>query len=365
MALVYSLIISDEGTMDLLSFSLVSHLFPLFLILNCYSTGAQPPIDYPTANLSTTWTNNESLTHSVDFRDGSRVRAILLRGSLGPKFACGFYCNGSCTSYLFSIFIVQTNSASGTIQQMVFPQVVWSANRDHPVSDGAILTLTSAGGLALHEVNGSTVWTTNTTGKSVAGLNLTDDGNLVLFDIHRSVVWQSFDYPTDCLLPGQTLRQGQQLIPSVSFTNWTAQKGLFSLQVTEKGLFAYVGSNPPQAYYSKPVSGNNANKGRGYVRFLNGSLSLFILYDDLSIPDGKITMPKVSSSQYMKLMPDGHLQVFEWKADTWSVVADPFNSYLEKCRNPLACGRNSLCSGNLKCRCLLRVKMVIKRVSER
>ncbi|MFS7993751.1 hypothetical protein Hanom_Chr12g01097791 [Helianthus anomalus] len=65
------------------------------------------------------------LPYSVNFTDGSWVRAILVRGSYRSKFACGFYCNG----------IVQTNSASGIVlPSSGFPQVVWSANRDHPVS---------------------------------------------------------------------------------------------------------------------------------------------------------------------------------------------------------------------------------------
>ncbi|KAI3816306.1 hypothetical protein L1987_15999 [Smallanthus sonchifolius] len=271
----------------------------------------------------------------------------LLRGS----FACGFYCNGTCTSYLFSVFIGQTNSGSGIIASATgFPQVVWSANRYHPVSYGAILNLTATRELVLQDVDGSTVWTTNTTGKSVAGLNLTDDGNLVVFDINSMVVWQSFDYPTDCLVPGQRLFQGQQLIPSVSSTNWTAQNGLFSLQVTDKGLFAYVGSNPPQAYYGNPVFGNDTNKGRRYIRFLNGSLSLFILSAEPSDPDEVITIPQASSVQYIKLMPDGHLKVFEWQA-RWLVVADLLNGYLGECNYPLACGRNALCSGDQQCSC--------------
>ncbi|KAM0019698.1 putative non-specific serine/threonine protein kinase [Helianthus debilis subsp. tardiflorus] len=176
-------------------------LFCLFLILYCYSATAQTPVDYPTANLSTTWTNTESFHHSVLLLDGSRVRAILFRGSLGPGFACGFYCNDTCTSYFFSVFYVQSNSStSGTVEPgFWYPQVVWSANRDQLAMD----------------VDGSIVWNTNTAGKSVAGMNLTDDGNLVLFDANRSVVWQSFDYPTDCLVLGQRLFQGQQLIPSV------------------------------------------------------------------------------------------------------------------------------------------------------
>ncbi|KAJ0678030.1 putative protein kinase RLK-Pelle-SD-2b family [Helianthus annuus] len=330
---------------------IICYCFTLFLILNCYSTTAQPPFDYPTANLSTSWANTESLRHSVNFTDGSRVRAILLRGSFGPKFACGFFCNGTCTSYLFAFFIVQTNSGGGIVQPASgFPQVVWSANRDHPVSYGATLNLTETGELALQDVDGSIVWTTNTARKSVAGLNLTDDGNLVLFDANSSVVWQSFDYPTDCLVQGQRLYQEQSLIPSASSTNWTAQTGLFSLQVTDKGLFAYVGSNPPQAYYSRPVFGNDTNTGRRYVRFLNGSLSLFILSVEPSEPDDVIPIPRASSTQYMKLMPDGHLKVFEWK-ESWLVVADLFNNSLGECNYPMACGRNGICSGNRQCSC--------------
>ncbi|KAI3696114.1 hypothetical protein L1987_79123 [Smallanthus sonchifolius] len=323
----------------------------LFLILNCYSTTAQPPFDYPSANLSTTWTNNESLPHSLPYTDGSQIRAILLRGSFGPKFACGFYCNGTCTSYLFAVFIVQTNSGGGIVQTSIgFPQVVWSANRDHPVSYGATLNLTATGELVLQDADGSTVWTTNTTGKSVAGLNLTDDGNLVLFDVNSLVVWQSFEYPTDCLVPGQRLFQGQQLIPSVSSTNWTAQKDLFSLQVTNEGLFAYVTSNPPQVYYDNLRYRNNTNTGRRYIRFLNGSLSLFTLSDEPSDPFELFPIPIASSAQYLKLTPDGHLQVFEWQG-SWLVVDDLFNGYLGECNYPMACGRNGLCSGNQQCSC--------------
>uniref|UniRef100_A0A251T3N2 Receptor-like serine/threonine-protein kinase n=2 Tax=Helianthus annuus TaxID=4232 RepID=A0A251T3N2_HELAN len=310
------------------------YCFALFFILNCYSTTS----DHPTANLSTTWTNTESFCHAAVFGDGSIVRANFIRGSSGPSFACGFYCNGSCTSYLFYVFIVQTNSTSAIDEQQStgFPQVVWSANRDHPVSYGAVLNLTATGELVLQDVDGSTVWSTNTTGKSVAGLNLTNDGNLVLFDVNSSVVWQSFDYPTDCLVLGQRLFQGQQLIPSVSSTNWTAQQGLYSLEVTDEGLFAYVGSNPPLSYYDKLFSGNVCLSSLSSV--------------EPSDPYGVIPIPGASSAQYMKLMPDGHLKVFEWQ-ESWSVVADLFSDHLGECNYPLACGRNALCSGNQQCRC--------------
>ncbi|KAJ0725292.1 putative protein kinase RLK-Pelle-SD-2b family [Helianthus annuus] len=322
------------------------YCFALFFILNCYSTTS----DYPTANLSTTWTNTKSCCYAAVFRDGSSVRPNLIRGSSGPSFACGFYCNGNCTSYLFSVFIVQTNGTSFIDDFTGIPQVVWSANREHPVSYGAVLNLTATGELVLQDVDGSIVWSTNTTEKSVAGLNLTDDGNLVLFDVNSSVVWQSFNYPTDCLLPGQRLFQGQQLIPSVSLTDWTAQQGLFSLEVTDKGLFAYVGSNPPLSYYDKLFSGNSTDKGRRYIEFLNGSLSFFTSSVEPSDPYGVIPIPGASSAQYMKLMPDGHLKVFEWQ-ENWSVVVDLFSDHLGECNYPLACGKYGICSGNQQCSC--------------
>ncbi|KAJ0662230.1 putative bulb-type lectin domain-containing protein [Helianthus annuus] len=224
------------------------------------------------------------------------------------------------------------------------PQVVWSANRDYPLRYGAILNFTATGDFVLRDVDGSTVWTTNTTRKSVVGMNLTGDGNLVLFDVSGSVVWQSFDYPTDCLVLGQRLFQGQQLIPSVSSTNWTAQKDLYSLQVTDEGLVAYVGSNPPQVYYKTRRSLRYAIRKTKYIRFLNGSLSFFFSSGHGN-PDDYFVIPKASSAQYMKFMPDGRLKVFEWKLEIWSEVADLLtDKEYGNCTYPLACERNAICS---------------------
>ncbi|XP_076931795.1 EP1-like glycoprotein 4 [Bidens hawaiensis] len=263
-----------------------------------------------------------SAPHSVSFTDGSTVRAILLRGSFGPRFACGFYCNGTCDSYLFAVFIVQTNSGSGIVQPAIgFPQVVWSANRDHPVKLGAKLNLNEVGDLVLRDADGILVWSTNTAGKHVAGMQITDTGNLVLFDSSNTIVWQSFDHPTDSLVPGQKLFEGQKLIASVSSTNW--RKGLYSVEVTNKGLFGYIESKPHRVYYKYLVNGSDGSKERSYVRLFNGSLALFIHSAEPSRPDGSIPLPLASSAQYMKLMPDGHLRVLEWQSG-WRVVADLF-----------------------------------------
>ncbi|XP_044465532.1 G-type lectin S-receptor-like serine/threonine-protein kinase SD2-5 [Mangifera indica] len=327
---------------------LISLLISLSSIF--YRLVSAQPFDYPIANLSTIWKNSETAPHSVDFNDGATVRAILLRGSFGPRYACGFYCNGNCdTNYLFAIFIVQTNSASGiTLPASGFPQVVWSANRDNPVRMNATLELTLDGDLVLRDADGSIAWSTSTGGKSVVGLNLTETGNLVLFDKNNSTIWQSFDYPTDSLVPGQKLMIGQKLTASVSLTNWS--EGLHSFSLTDKGLFSFVVSDPRQVYYERRYS-VYLNK-TSYVRFRNGSLSLFQQYSSEiknETVDVVFSIPEASSAQYMRLGPDGHLKVYEWQNE-WNQVADPLTGYFGECNYPMVCGKYGICSNGF-CGC--------------
>ncbi|KAJ9554554.1 hypothetical protein OSB04_018599 [Centaurea solstitialis] len=318
--------------------------FSFLMILLCYSAIAQP-IAYSSANLSTTWINHQNASNTmVSMDDNSRIIPVLINETdlTGQYFVCGFFCNGTCTSYIFSIFIVTYDTE---FNQVLLSHVIWFASEDHPIRQGATLNLTASGELVLQDVDGSKVWTTNTTGKSVAGMNLTGTGNLVLFDAHNSVVWQSFDHPKDCLLPGQKLFRGEKLISSVSSTNWT--KGQYSLEITNEGLFAYVESNPPQVYYNYKVPRNDTTKGIAYVRFLNGSFNGFT-------PTAGWTrgMPVTSSlAQYMKLMPDGHLRLFQLQ-DGWEAVDDLLTERYGDCFYPLACGRNAVCSGNQQCGCL-------------
>ncbi|KAL0328294.1 UNVERIFIED_CONTAM: G-type lectin S-receptor-like serine/threonine-protein kinase LECRK2 [Sesamum calycinum] len=299
------------------------------------------PYDYPTANLSSTWINSVSADHSVTFTDNSTVRAILLRGTFGPKYACGFYCNGTCERYLFSVFIVQTNSGGGITSPAVgFPQVVWSANRNSPVRINATLQLTPDGDLVLRDADGTLTWSTNTTGKSVAGLNLTEMGNLVLFDEKNAVVWQSFGHPTDALVPGQVLVAGMNLTAGVSATNWS-DGGVFSVSMTSQGLVASVTADPPLVYYDRLYANPKTNKEESYAKYQNGSLQLYVHSVEPSRPDSTIDIPPAASAQYMKLGPDGHLRVFEWGSQ-WTEVADVFTGYLGVCNYPLVCGIRDL-----------------------
>ena len=105
----------------------------------------------------------------------------------------------------------------GNIHKDVAPQVVWSANQKNPISINATLRLSSERGLVLQDedANWTTVWYTNIGTKSVVGLYLSDMGNIMPLNQNNKTIWQSFDHPTDSLLPWQKLMVGQRLTSSV------------------------------------------------------------------------------------------------------------------------------------------------------
>ncbi|KAM3222346.1 hypothetical protein P3L10_021616 [Capsicum annuum] len=267
----------------------------------------------------------------MDYTDGSRIRAILLRGTFGPRYACGFYCNGNCDSYLFAIFIVQTNRASQITSPGVgFPQVVWSANRNNPVKIDSTLELTAQGDLVLRDADGTLVWSTKTDGKSVAGLSLTNEGNLVLFDSKKATVWQSFDHPTDAL----NKLDGGRFVCLICY---------------DDGLVAFVESNPLQKYFEASIGGSSPSGVSNYVKYLNGSLTLFT-HSDETTELILISIAPASSAQYMKLESNGHLKVYEWTSRGWREVDDLLTGFRGECNYPTACGRYGICTmGQCSC----------------
>nr|GMD99510.1 G-type lectin S-receptor-like serine/threonine-protein kinase At4g27290 [Ipomoea batatas] len=108
--------------------------------------------------------------------------------------------------------------------------VVWIANRDTPLNNtsSVALQIISPGRLALVDSNGAEIWRTNTSRlvpNPVA--KLLDSGNLVLIDANddspENLLWQSFDYPTDTLLPG--MRIGKNFVTGleISVSAWKTE----------------------------------------------------------------------------------------------------------------------------------------------
>ncbi|EAY93503.1 hypothetical protein OsI_15298 [Oryza sativa Indica Group] len=187
---------------------------------------------YPSANLSTLWVNNKVLD-TVTYDDGSTVRAIVHRSPQtfsDPSFAAGFFCTPPCQEFIFAVFILTATDAQNPLPVITMAQVVWCANRANSVGENATLELTGDGDLVLREkANGRLIWSSGTSGRSVRRMEITEQGNLVLFDQRNATAWQSFDHPTDALVPGQSLLQGMKLRANASATTWTGVCGGYGI----------------------------------------------------------------------------------------------------------------------------------------
>ncbi|XP_021829567.1 putative receptor protein kinase ZmPK1 [Prunus avium] len=148
-------------------------------------------------------------------------------------FSSGFYKvdtkNASCYSIWF------TNAVSKT--------VVWMANRDKPVSvRGSKLSLHRNGNLVLTDGVGSIVWSTNTFSDAGVEARLLETGNLVLINQEKMVIWQSFDSPTDTLLPSQRLVKNTTLVSVRS--QGTYLSGFYNFRFNDNNVLYLVYNGP-------------------------------------------------------------------------------------------------------------------------
>ncbi|AES94317.1 putative protein kinase RLK-Pelle-SD-2b family [Medicago truncatula] len=137
------------------------------------------------------------------------------------EFAFGFQQLGTATN-LFMLAIWYNKIPEKTI--------VWSAkntNNNNLVQapTGSQVQLTS-GGLTLTTQQGESIWTAQPNTAVSYGI-MHDTGNFVLVNKNSSIVWESFKFPTDTLLPNQSLELGGNITSRFSETNYTS--GRFQL----------------------------------------------------------------------------------------------------------------------------------------
>nr|GME17117.1 G-type lectin S-receptor-like serine/threonine-protein kinase SD2-5 [Ipomoea batatas] len=203
-----------------------------------------------------------------------------------------------------------------------YESLVWSANRNHPVTVNASVELRREGGLLLMDSNGTEVWSTHTNGNLAFGLKLRENGNLVIFEQNNETIWQSFDHPTDTLLPGQLMR-GQTLKASISTSNF--EEGSYSLNVDDDySVHAFLGSSNAYWYEYTPAMGVYVNFSEYW-----------------------------QNGEFLKFEPDGHLRTYRWSStyESFRLGSDVFAPSFGSCGYPLACGRYSVCKDDQYCNC--------------
>ncbi|KAL3574115.1 hypothetical protein D5086_024728 [Populus alba] len=131
-------------------------------------------------------------------------------------FSAGFFPVGD-NAYCFAIWFCEPYSEGNRT-------IVWMANRDQPVNGRkSELSLRKSGNAIITDAGRLTVWSTNTVSESPVFLYLHENGNLILQNSEGGVLWQSFDSPTDTLLPQQLLTKDMQLVSSRSQGNFSSR----------------------------------------------------------------------------------------------------------------------------------------------
>uniref|UniRef100_A0A2N9HI57 Receptor-like serine/threonine-protein kinase n=1 Tax=Fagus sylvatica TaxID=28930 RepID=A0A2N9HI57_FAGSY len=267
-------------------------------------------------------------------------------------FALGFFSPGNSNLRYVGIWYNEITEQT----------VVWVANRDNPLNDtSGVLSINGQGNLVLHKQNQTfPIWSTNVS-VSISSSNnskaqLLDSGNLVLVQQdNQRVIWQSFDYPTNTLLPFMKLGLDKRTGLNRYLTSWKSKNdpgtGNSSFRIDPTGfpqLFLYMGRT--QMWRAGPWNGLRLSgvpeMTKNFifnVSFVNDQDEIFIMY---GITDNRI---------FSKMVVDesGIVERSTWHGSKWvEFWSDP----KETCDNYLKCGPNSYCDPynavKFECTCL-------------
>uniref|UniRef100_A0A0D9V6J9 Receptor-like serine/threonine-protein kinase n=2 Tax=Leersia perrieri TaxID=77586 RepID=A0A0D9V6J9_9ORYZ len=246
--------------------------------------------------------------------------------------------------------------------------VVWVANSDKPlVNTPGTVILSTDGRLVILDHHNTSVWssaapTRNMTPGSTA--RLLDSGNLVVSsdgsNSPESVAWQSFDYPTDTLLPGMKLGVDIKSGITRNITSWNnptdPSPGHYTFALVLGGLpefFLFQGLT--KLYASGPwngevLTGVSDLKQHGDQGFLNFTVvsSPEETYYSYSILDRSLL------SRFIVNGTTGKLQRFWSNNSSWNKYWDYPN---DRCDTYAACGPFGYCvdgavDQSKQCNCL-------------
>uniref|UniRef100_A0ACD5WXX0 Uncharacterized protein n=1 Tax=Avena sativa TaxID=4498 RepID=A0ACD5WXX0_AVESA len=246
-------------------------------------------------------------------------------------FTCGFN-NISHNAFVFSIWF--TNTAEKT--------VVWSANHLQPVhSWGSEVLLDTDGGMVVKDYNGQLVWENGVYSSSNAEqAQLLDTGNLIVKGQGDIILWQSFDSPTDTLLPNQNITSATKLVSA----NRLLVHGSYSFHFDDEHLLALFQDLKDTSFIYWPIPDNNvwSKKGNSFNATTIGVLDswgYFLGSDDLhfNASDWGLGVMRRLTLDY-----DGNLRLYSLNKSNgrWSVT---WMAYLETCFVRGLCGMNGIC----------------------
>ncbi|XP_077254011.1 receptor-like serine/threonine-protein kinase SD1-8 isoform X1 [Tasmannia lanceolata] len=174
--------------------------------------------------------------------------------SAGESFELGFFNPGNSVNLYLGIWYKKISVRT----------VVWVANRENPLTDTfGVLKIGEQGSLVILNGSDGVVWSSNKTKAINPVVQLLDSGNLVLREEgdNENFLWQSFDYPSDTMLPGMKVGWNLKTGLDKFLTSWKSaddpSPGDYSFRIDPNGLpEPFLWHQSTRIYRSGPWNGN-------------------------------------------------------------------------------------------------------------
>ncbi|XP_062192935.1 G-type lectin S-receptor-like serine/threonine-protein kinase At2g19130 [Phragmites australis] len=248
--------------------------------------------------------------------------------------------------------------------------VVWVANRERPITDQELkltqLKIIRDGNLAIlnNATAESIVWSTHIVNRTTTSMNtsaiLLNSGNLVIESPSNVELWQSFDYPTDAVLPGakfgwnKVTRLNRIAISKRNLID--PGLGSYSVELDSNGTKGVIlrRRNPSVEYWSW-----TSDKSPTLIPLLKSLLDMDKRTKGLIIPAYvrnnseeyyTYTSSDESSSSFVSIDMSGQIKMNVWSQanQSWqSIYAQP----ADPCSPHATCGPFTICTGNSSSLC--------------
>ncbi|KAH7838740.1 hypothetical protein Vadar_030504 [Vaccinium darrowii] len=222
----------------------------------------------------------------------------------------------NATNSFFSLASNLAISASILFSLLSSPGIIWTDLLD---MGGSSQAKSFTGNLVINGPDRiGLVWSTNVSNPTLAkssSAQLLDTGNLVLLDSNRVVVWQSFDHPTDTLLPYFKFGVDRKSGLNRFVTSWKSRDdpglGEYSFKMDLNGspqLFLYKGSDVlwRQDEVTLSYSIRNASIFSKMVLNESGKIERLTWHDNEHQWDRFASAPKDQCDSYNYCGPNGN-----------------------------------------------------------
>ncbi|KAK7246626.1 hypothetical protein RIF29_41496 [Crotalaria pallida] len=244
--------------------------------------------------------------------------------------------------------------------------IVWVANRDKPLQNPTgFLKFGDSGNIVLVNDdsgnNNNIIWSSNkTVAKNPVVLQLLDSGNLVIREEEDNTkfLWQSFDYPTDTLLPGMYLGWNldtgiEKHITSWKITGQDPSTGDYSFKMDYHGLpeIFLLKNDKERTYRSGPWNGDRFS---GVPEMQPDTDSIdFTFTSDQHEAYYSFSIENQSLLSRLSVTSDGELQrlTFIQSSQVWNKF---WYAPKDQCDDYRECGPNGICDSNASpvCKCV-------------